>query len=144
MQIYGRKQFIVYPPEQEPFLYPSPEKENLSLLDSVESLDLEKFPLFAKAESTAFILEPGEMVFVPSHWWHTTRMLTPCITISASVFEPIKLARVGEVRGHEAAQSIYFAGKPRVHGWGWHLALVARPELAKALGSRHEVTWCLV
>jgi histone arginine demethylase JMJD6 len=85
MQIYGRKQFIVYPPEQEEFLYPSPEKENLSLVNSVEFPDLLKFPLFAKAEATTLILEPGEMVFVPSHWWHTTRMLTPSITISANV-----------------------------------------------------------
>jgi histone arginine demethylase JMJD6 len=85
MQVYGRKQFIIYPPSQEKFLYPSPEKENLSLINSVDKPDLAKFPLFAQAEPTIFILEPGEMLFIPSHWWHTTKMLTPSISISANV-----------------------------------------------------------
>lgn len=84
MQIYGLKQFIIFGPDQEQFLYPSPEKENLSLVN-VGKPDLEKFPLFAKAIPTTFILEPGELLFVPSHWWHTTKMLTPSITISINV-----------------------------------------------------------
>jgi hypothetical protein len=85
MQIYGRKQYIVYPPDQEPFLYPSPERQNLSLIDNVETPDLERFPLFAKASSSVFYLDPGELLFVPSHWWHTARMLSSSITVSANV-----------------------------------------------------------
>jgi len=82
MQIYGRKQFIIYPPDQEPFLYPSPEKENFSMINSIDKPDLQRFPLFAKADPTTFVLEPGELLFVPSHWWHTTKMLTASISIS--------------------------------------------------------------
>jgi histone arginine demethylase JMJD6 len=84
MQIYGRKRYIVYPPEQEEYLYPSPEKPNLSLID-IDKPDLEQFPLFAKAVPMAFELEPGELLFVPSHWWHTAKILTPSITLSANV-----------------------------------------------------------
>jgi hypothetical protein len=84
MQIYGRKQFILYSPEQESFLYPSPEKGNLSLINSVDRPDLDKFPLFANAVPTIFVLEPGELLFIPSRWWHTTKMLTPCISISVN------------------------------------------------------------
>ena len=83
MQIYGQKQFIVFAPDQEKYLYPSPEKQNLSLVN-VEAPDLERFPLYAKAASTTFILEPGELLFIPSMWWHTTRMLAPCISISVN------------------------------------------------------------
>jgi hypothetical protein len=85
MQMYGRKEYIVFPPDQEPLLYPSPDRENLSLLNSVESPDLKKFPLFAKADPTKFILEPGQLLFVPAHWWHTVKMLSPSITLSANV-----------------------------------------------------------
>ena len=85
MQIYGRKRFIIYSPDQEPFLYPSMEKRNLSLINSVEKPDLSKFPLFEKAQAITFVLEPGELLFVPSHWWHTTKMLSPSISISANV-----------------------------------------------------------
>ena len=76
MQIYGRKRFIIYPPDQEPFLYPSEEKRNLSRINSVEKPDLSKFPLFKEAQAITFVLEPGQLLFVPSHWWHTTKMLS--------------------------------------------------------------------
>jgi hypothetical protein len=85
MQIYGRKQYVVYPPDQEPFLYPSAARENLSLVNDVETPDLARFPLFAGAVPTIFVLEPGELLFVPSHWWHTAKMLSSSITISANV-----------------------------------------------------------
>ncbi len=85
MQIYGRKQYIVFPPDQEKYLYPSPAKINLSLINNVEKPDLQKFPLFANAKPIIFILEPGELLFVPAHWWHTAKMLTPSITTSINV-----------------------------------------------------------
>jgi histone arginine demethylase JMJD6 len=85
MHIYGRKRFILYPPEQTPFLYPSREKPNISMLNSLDAPDLQRFPLFEKAVATTFILEAGELLFIPSGWWHTTKMLTPCISISANV-----------------------------------------------------------
>ena len=83
MQIYGRKKFIIFPPSQESYLYPSPERPNFSQIN-VDKPDLKRFPLYAEAVSTTFILEPGELLFVPSHWWHTTKMLTPSITISVN------------------------------------------------------------
>jgi len=85
MQVYGRKKFVLYSPEQEAYLYPAPEKENLSRVNSVDQPDVERFPLFRKAVPTTFILEPGELLFIPSHWWHTTKMLTPSISVSVNV-----------------------------------------------------------
>ncbi len=81
-QIYGRKKFIVFGPDQTPYLYLKP--RNFSEVN-VEKPDLEKFPLFKQAKATTFILEPGEFLFVPSKWWHTTKMLTPSITLSLNV-----------------------------------------------------------
>lgn len=84
MQIYGRKQYFVYPPDQTPFMYPVPDDPNHSQLNDVESPDLAKFPLFAKARGLTFTLDAGEMLFVPCGWWHTVRMLTPSITLSVN------------------------------------------------------------
>ena len=85
MQVYGRKQYIVYPPEQGPFLYPSPRKINLSAINSLEKPDLDRFPLFANAVPTIFLLDPGEFLFVPSGWWHTAKILSPSITLSTNI-----------------------------------------------------------
>ena len=85
MQIFGRKKFIVFAPDQEPFLYGSKEKPNFSLINDPEHPDLARFPLMAQAKAITFVLEPGELLFVPSHWWHTTKMLTPSITLSINI-----------------------------------------------------------
>jgi hypothetical protein len=84
MQIYGRKQYFVYPPDQTPYMYPKPDDPNLSLVNNVETPDLEKYPLFAQARGTNFTLDAGELLFVPSGWWHTVRMLSPSITLSVN------------------------------------------------------------
>ncbi len=82
MQIFGRKQFFVFGPEQTPFMYPRHEIPNASEITDVEHPDLARFPLFAHATPSVFVLEPGEMLFIPSGWWHTTRMLSPSISLS--------------------------------------------------------------
>ncbi|HEX2751136.1 MAG TPA: cupin-like domain-containing protein [Verrucomicrobiales bacterium] len=83
MQLHGLKQYWVWPPEDQPLMYPKDGPEwNLSPIRDVENPDLRKYPLFAKARCTTFVLEPGEMLFVPSRWWHTARMLTESVTLS--------------------------------------------------------------
>jgi hypothetical protein len=84
MQIYGRKNYVLYAPDQTPYMYPTNEKPNHSSVNSVFEPDLERFPLFAKATPISFVLEPGEMLFLPSCWWHTAKMLTPSVTLSAN------------------------------------------------------------
>jgi ribosomal protein L16 Arg81 hydroxylase len=64
-------------------MYPKEGPEwNLSPIRDVVNPDLEKYPLFAEARCTTFVLEPGEMLFVPSRWWHTAKMLTESVTLS--------------------------------------------------------------
>ncbi len=85
MQFYGRKEFFVYGPEQTKYLYPRTDCPNLSLCADINHVDLEKYPLFAKAKPAVFVLEPGETLFIPSGWWHTTQMLSPSISLSCNV-----------------------------------------------------------
>jgi hypothetical protein len=61
---------------------PRPERRNVSQIPDIEDLDAEKFPLFTKATSIRFKLEPGEILFVPSGLGHTARILSPSITVS--------------------------------------------------------------
>jgi histone arginine demethylase JMJD6 len=72
-QHYGSKEFTVFPPDQEPFLYRR-SKERFSEIQDVDNPDLERFPLFSQARRARFVLQPGESLFVPFGWWHTTKV----------------------------------------------------------------------
>ena len=82
MQIYGEKEFTLFSPDQTRYLYPVDEVSNRSFVPDIHRPDLERFPLLAKATPIKVILKPGETIFVPSGWWHTTRMLTPSIAVT--------------------------------------------------------------
>ena len=82
MQIEGVKEYVAFPPNSEPFLYPRP-LEGRSPID-VENPDFDRYPLFARAAGFRFKLYPGETLFVPAGWWHTARILSPSITVSVN------------------------------------------------------------
>jgi histone arginine demethylase JMJD6 len=85
MQCYGVKELLFFPPEQAHLVYPGREgAQNVSQLDDIEHPDLTKFPLLAQATPIRCELHPGETLFVPGGWWHTARMLSPSITVSAN------------------------------------------------------------
>jgi hypothetical protein len=65
------KKFIVYPPEQR-FTCIPPGKANFSTVNSLDNPDLRSF-LCLRTQCAIFILEPGELLFVPSHWWTPRR-----------------------------------------------------------------------
>jgi len=86
-EIYGDKEFLVYAPEDTPYLYPSPKRANHSLVDDPRNQNLQRFPLLAKATQFRGILRPGDMVFVPCRWWHTARALSPSISVGMNTLD---------------------------------------------------------
>ncbi len=84
MQIHGVKRYWLWPPSETPFLYPDPAVPNTSPLRDVEHPDLNRYPLAAKARGGTLTLHPGELLFVPTRWWHTAKMLSPSITLSVN------------------------------------------------------------
>jgi histone arginine demethylase JMJD6 len=83
-QLYGAKEFTLYSPEQTPYLYVKPTQYNASQIPNLEAPDYNKYPLFARADALRFVLEPGEMLFIPGGWWHSAKMLSASITISVN------------------------------------------------------------
>ncbi|EGC34395.1 hypothetical protein DICPUDRAFT_35082 [Dictyostelium purpureum] len=93
-QIVGYKYVRLYHPNMKPYLYVKEHDEdgegssktaqnNISLID-IENPNLEKYPLFEKANSNYIetILKPGDMLFMPSGWWHYCRSLSPSFSLS--------------------------------------------------------------
>ena len=84
VQICGEKEFTIYPPDQTKHLYPNPRQINNSLMGDMRFVDPIKFPDFLKAEPEVVVVKPGGMIFVPSGWWHTTRMLSHSIAVTTN------------------------------------------------------------
>jgi hypothetical protein len=81
--VAGRRRFTVFPPEQLANLYPGPFELTpagtpVSMVD-LEHPDLDRFPGFAEAMTTAqtAMLEPGDAIYLPFHWWHAVDSLEP-------------------------------------------------------------------
>ena len=101
MQIYGQKNYVIYSPDQTPFMYPT--RDKAQPLDGQQRVRARPRALSAvrQARPTSCVLEAGEMMFLPSGWWHTVRMLTPSITLSLNTVNHSNWHALGE---HEAEQ----------------------------------------
>jgi hypothetical protein len=78
--IAGRRRFTLFPPAQVANLYIGPldNPPPLSLVDP-ENPDYGRFPCFREAMASARValLEPGDAIFIPKHWWHHVASLDP-------------------------------------------------------------------
>eukprot|EP01129_Flabellula_baltica_P014055 TRINITY_DN6658_c0_g1_i1.p1 TRINITY_DN6658_c0_g1~~TRINITY_DN6658_c0_g1_i1.p1 ORF type:complete len:299 (-),score=73.71 TRINITY_DN6658_c0_g1_i1:18-914(-) len=83
-QIYGIKEFTLYPPSESEYLYPSSKYDPGAVVSQVDHqhVDHEKFPNFKKATSISVILEAGDVIYVPSGWFHSVTSLTESISLS--------------------------------------------------------------
>lgn len=79
-QVYGSKTFIMYPPDQTPYMYPYPDNPKFSQIN-FSNPDYEQFPLFREATPIEVTVNEGETLLFPSGWWHTTRITEPCISV---------------------------------------------------------------
>ncbi|KAG7502281.1 hypothetical protein JOB18_017412 [Solea senegalensis] len=101
LQVQGRKQWYLFPPDDASKLYPTriPYEES-SVFSQVDVLrpDPRKFPDFQKARVHTVTLQPGQVLFVPRHWWHYVESVDP-ITVSINSWielEADDVARVSE------------------------------------------------
>jgi histone arginine demethylase JMJD6 len=79
-QLYGAKEFILYSPDQTPFLYPRGDNQKVSQVNT-SAPDYEQFPLFREAKAVKVLVEEGETILFPTKWWHTTKIHEPSISV---------------------------------------------------------------
>ncbi len=92
-QIHGDKDFVLFHPDDTPYLYPRAENEKFSQVRNVFDPDLVNFPLFAKAKPYFETIRQGETIFFPCGWWHTTLTHGPSITYGRVVLNSINYDR---------------------------------------------------
>jgi hypothetical protein len=79
-QLAGRKLCVLFGPEDDARVYGGAIRNPLAT-------DLERFPLFADATAHVGVLEAGELIFIPSGWWHFVVGLEPSLTYSYDFFD---------------------------------------------------------
>lgn len=78
----GKKEWILFAPEDTENLYVQQSGSDVSRVQNVYDVDLDKFPKMANTRPIKVIQQPGEVLFVPAGWWHTAKNLEPSITIA--------------------------------------------------------------
>ncbi|KAK6485289.1 HSPB1-associated protein 1-like protein isoform X1 [Huso huso] len=101
LQVHGRKRWHLFPSEDTHCLYPTRipyEESSVFSRVNVVNPDWNRFPAFAKARAHVVTLNPGQVLFVPRHWWHYVESIDP-ITVSINSWLEMDVddeARVGE------------------------------------------------
>lgn len=92
----GRKKIILYPPDQTGLLYKVPYSiVSMEIID-MDNPDFDTYPALAKAKGYETILEHGETLFIPSHWWHWIKYEKPSLSLTLRSLpkSPGKIAEV--------------------------------------------------
>jgi hypothetical protein len=84
-EISGDKEFVLFAPEDSPYIYPHEKSPSTSQIDDLDHVDLDRFPDFPKATQYRVIIKPGESMFVPSRWWHSARVVTTSVSVCTNM-----------------------------------------------------------
>ncbi len=79
-QLYGKKNFVVFPRGQDEFLYPKPDNPLVSDVN-IFNPDYEKHPKYRNATPVTVTMESGETIFIPWGIWHSSESLSPSISV---------------------------------------------------------------
>jgi len=65
-------------------MYPTPQATNDYLRSQLrwDAPEPERFPLFEGVPYHEATVEPGDLLFIPAHWWHTVRSLDISMTVT--------------------------------------------------------------
>jgi hypothetical protein len=86
-QVRGPKDFMIFSPDDSPFLYPKPGYPNESLIKDINNFNVEDYPEIKKATPIRFTVNEGETVFIPAGWWHSTKMTELSMSIAESTLD---------------------------------------------------------
>lgn len=83
-QLVGRKRVALVSPEHDARMYPAPQAANDYLRSQLrwEHPDPERFPLFSDVPVYETVVEPGDLLYIPAHWWHFVKSLEVSMTVT--------------------------------------------------------------
>lgn len=89
VNLYGKKRVGLYSPTETDHLYPYRWYEVLGT-ERIPAFNWsrvlpdtrDQFPALDRLSGYEVVLEPGEMLFIPIHWWHWAESLGPSISVT--------------------------------------------------------------
>lgn len=83
-QLVGRKKVVLVSPADDEYMYPGPRTAGQPLFSQIllDQPNLEKFPLFARATLHQAVVGPGDVIFIPAHYWHYVRSLEVSMSVT--------------------------------------------------------------
>lgn len=95
VMVRGQKRFLLIPPQDTPYLYRSTQYDGGAWASDVDVFDrhaLRTWPLYKRARRQTVVLEPGDMLYVPRHWWHAVENLDTTVALSYRAETPVTAA----------------------------------------------------
>eukprot|EP00903_Cladosiphon_okamuranus_P009113 g8706.t1 len=90
-QLHGKKKWLLYSPDEtvrlSPTRVPYEESSVFSRVDA-RGPDLARFPRFADAHPMEVTLDPGDVLFVPNHWWHFVEAVETSLSVNVWLEAP--------------------------------------------------------
>jgi hypothetical protein len=102
VQLEGEKEFILFPPDDEAYVYAFqgrefPYQDRATRVHYVDLNDYQQFPLLRMASPRRIVLRAGQALLMPANWWHTTYNLTDSVTYSIRIVNSTNIAEcIGE------------------------------------------------
>jgi ribosomal protein L16 Arg81 hydroxylase len=112
-QLVGAKRINVFSPRDIPHLYPAASwlalTGHFSAVADSFKVDSGAFPLFSLAKAHRCLLEPGDVLYLPPHWYHDTSPLGPTVTMTIRNVPPPEAWGTTEDRDAlaRAAENLY-------------------------------------
>ena len=115
---HGKKRCIIFPPDQNKYLYKVP--HSLIAREDIDfsNPDFDKWPALKKAQGYVCELNHGEMLYMPEGYWHYMHYLTPGFSISLRSY-PHKLKNLGKALYNLSFMRFYDNLMRRRKGQDW-------------------------
>ncbi|VDK20279.1 unnamed protein product [Taenia asiatica] len=89
LQVFGKKRWILFPPSDTPFLYPTRlplEESTVFSRINFRCPNFIKYPLILSAHPRVVTLQSGDLLFVPRQWWHFVETVEEDISCAVNLW----------------------------------------------------------
>ena len=115
VQVYGRKRWVLFAPGQSANVYYRQRRDLPVIFSPVDMSDPDpvRFPRVQSAPRHDFVLEAGEVLYLPPGWWHYVESLSDSINVNYWWWSPRAVRTFCRVGSRACGRRSRAGGEPR-------------------------------